>query len=162
MQLLHRYSMVSLSAAVTLLVAACGSDRAAECNQLIDGINKGHALVTNFQGKDAAAAKKLATELDGAIAQLEKIELKDKQLQGFQSRFTQIYQDLSKAFRTTATALVTAKSADSTPAGAEKVKKAKAEVEASGKIAEQAAQKADALATEINSYCLGSSSKKAE
>ncbi|HIK27824.1 MAG: hypothetical protein N3E45_11755 [Oscillatoriaceae bacterium SKW80] len=151
--------MISLSASVTLLVAACGYNKVAECNQLIDGINKGHAIVTNFQGNDAAAANKLADGLDSTLAQLEKIELKDKQLQGFKSRFTEIYRDLSKAFRTTAKALVTAKSADETQAGLEKVKKARSEVEASAKIAEQAAEKADVLAAEINNYCLG---KKAD
>lgn len=159
MQLFQIYSMVLLSASVTLFVAACGSHKVAECNQLIDGINKGHAIVTNFQGNDAAAANKLADGIDNTVAQLEKIELKDKQLQGFQSRFAEIYRDLSKAFRTTAKALITAKSADNTQAGLEKVKKARIEVEASAKLAEQAAQKADALAAEINNYCLG---KKAD
>lgn len=153
MQFLHKSTTVAVSAFVAFLLAGCGNSQVAECNKLIDPINKGHNLVANFQSNDAAAANQLASELDGTIEELEKVELKDEKLKGFQERFTQIYEELSKAFRTTGQALKTASAAPPTPAGGETVRKAKAEVQATGEVAEGAAKKADALAIEINSYC---------
>jgi hypothetical protein len=153
MQLLSKCSTVAVSAFVALAVAGCGNSQVAECNKLIDPINKGHNLITNFQGNDAAAANKLASQLDGVSEELKKVEFKDEKLKGFQGRFTQIYKELSKAFRTTGQALKTASAAPPTPAGGETVRKAKAEVQAAGEVAEGAAKKADALAIEINNYC---------
>ncbi|WP_017720623.1 hypothetical protein [Kamptonema formosum] len=152
-QFLPKTPTVTVSAFVAFLVAGCGNSQVAECNKLIDPINKGHNHVTNFQASDAAAANKLARDLEATIGELQKVELKDEKLKGFQERFTQIYQDLSQAFRTTGQALKTASGAPPTPAGGETVRKAKAEVQAAGKVAESAAKKADALAIEINSYC---------
>ncbi|MBW4683045.1 MAG: hypothetical protein KME19_23615 [Microcoleus vaginatus WJT46-NPBG5] len=157
MHLLCKSSLISVSAAVVVLVAGCGNNKVAECNTLIEAINKGHGLVTNFKGNDAAAANKLAEDLDKITKELETVKLKDDKLKGFQTRFSKIYQDLGTAFRTTGKALGTASAAQPTQAGVQQVQKAKTEVEAAGKAAEQAAQKADVLATEINSYCGGKS-----
>ncbi len=153
MQFLPKYTTVAVSAFVVFLIAGCGNSQVSECNKLIEPINKGHNLVTSFEENDQAGASKLAREIDATIVELQKIELKDEKLKGFQEGFIQIYKELSQTFRTTAKALKEASAAPPTPAGGETVRKAKAEVQAAGKVAESAAKKADGLAIEINSYC---------
>lgn len=140
-----------------LLLAGCGNQKAVECNKLITGINQGHFLVSNFQGKDAPAANKLANELETVIKQLENLELKDKQLKNFQKQFSEIYKNLSAAFRNTAQALRSASAAGTSVGAIEQMQKAKQQVEVAGKIAKESAQKADQLGKEINKYCTGKS-----
>jgi DNA repair ATPase RecN len=142
---------------VALLMAGCSNQKAVECEKLITGINQGHTLVSNFKGKDAPAASKLANELDTVIKQLENLELKDKQLKHFQQQFSEIYKNLSAAFRNTAQALRKASAAGSSLGAIEQLQNAKKQVEAAGKVAEESAQKADQLGKEINKYCTGKS-----
>lgn len=142
---------------VALLMAGCGNQKAQECNKLITGINQGHSLVSNFKGKDAPSASKLAQDLDKVIKQLENLELKDKKLQAFQKQFTNIYTNLSAAFYNTSQALRSASAARTKPGGIEQLQKAKQQVEAAGKVAEESAKRADLLGEEINKYCTGTS-----
>jgi len=140
---------------VALLMAGCGNQKAQECNKLITAINQGHSLVSNFKGKDAPAASKLAQDLDKVIKQLETLELKDKKLQAFQKQFSNIYSNLSAAFYNTSQALRSAAVARTKPGGMEQLQKAKQQVEAAGKVAEESAKRADLLGEEINKYCTG-------
>jgi ABC-type polar amino acid transport system ATPase subunit len=154
----YKSLIVSVSAVIILGLTGCGESKVAQCNKLIDAINQGHTLVTSFEGNDAAAANKLATELEGITQQLNAVSLKDPKLVEYRQRFSGVYQELAKAFRTTGTALKTASDAKPTQDGVERVQKAKEEVKAAGKVAEESAKKADQLAGEINTYCGSSNS----
>lgn len=151
MHLRRHTVMLPVSAAIALLLTNCAESRVSQCNRLIQVINQGHSLVTNFDDQNAAAATQLASSLDGINQQLEAVELADEQLQEYQGRFVQVYRDLSQAFREMAEALNVANNAQ--PNQVDKLQQANAKAESAGKVAQRAAENADKLADEINNYC---------
>lgn len=105
-------STIKLSgvAAIALLFTSCGESKVSQCNKVIKVANQA-ALLGQQYGKDPKAAKgsqgltELATKIDQVGTEMKGLEIKDEKLQGYQTRFLKLYQDISKNLNDTATAI---------------------------------------------------------
>jgi DNA repair ATPase RecN len=93
----------SAIAIVGLVAAACGESKVAQCNRLIDVANTAVADVQNVttaaDPSDPEALNAIADTAESAVASMQELEFSDEQLQAYQQRFVQMYQDTSTASR---------------------------------------------------------------
>ncbi|MDZ8188817.1 MAG: hypothetical protein RMX96_28690 [Nostoc sp. ChiSLP02] len=146
MQRVFKQSFIlSVTAAIALLFASCGESKVAQCNKIINVANKASTLGQEF-GKNPNPAKgsKALTELAGKIEpfsqEMKALEIKDEKLQGFQTRFLALYQDITKELNSAAASI----DKKNLPAA----KKSLASLQKSG-------QEENAIVKEINTYCSG-------
>ncbi|HLO89098.1 MAG TPA: hypothetical protein VK203_29390 [Nostocaceae cyanobacterium] len=138
--------ILSSTAAIALLFAGCGESKVAQCNKITKVANQA-AQVSQQEGKnaqtkkDSASFKKFASKIDEITTELKAIEVKDEKLQGFQTRFVTVYQDLSQGLKDTAVAI--------------DKKNAKAINSILTKM-QKTSNDETSLVKEINSYCTGS------
>lgn len=101
------WTTVTVSAiAVTVSLGLLSCDgKIAQCNRLIEVINKEQGPLKKATGNDPAALKKLADTLDNVAKKVEAVELKDEKLLSFRNEYSQMAKDLGKASRDTATAV---------------------------------------------------------
>jgi hypothetical protein len=92
------------------MFTGCGESKVAQCNKVIKVANQAAVLGQQF-GKDPKSAKgskgltELATKIDAIGTEMQGLEIKDEQLQGFRGRFQKLYQDISKGLNDAAGAI---------------------------------------------------------
>ncbi len=141
---------VSLS--IALLVSSC-EDQVTQCQRLIQVVNAGNSLIDQNKGEQVITSLQLSRDLEVITKSLEELNLTDPNLKEFQSNFARIFENLSQAIAKASQALGVAKSAEASPAGREKLQKARTEIDTSLTSAESAGKKSDALAADLNKYC---------
>lgn len=135
-------SWTTAFACAALLTAASGCDsKIAQCNRLIDVINKEQAPLKKETGSDPEALKKLASTLDDVSAKVKAVQIEDAQLVQYRDDYAKMATDLAGASRETAEAL---EGSDS----------AKAQ-EAAKKMSSFGPRESE-LVNNINNYCTGS------
>ena len=86
-------------AAIALLSFACSDNQAAQCNRLTEVANKTvgevQAIVSGNEQPDGEALRQVATSFDTGRTEMEALVLADEQLQGYQTRFIQLYEEVS-------------------------------------------------------------------
>lgn len=108
--MLRRTATLSLTAAIAFMFTGCGESKVAQCNKVIKVANQAAVLGQQF-GKDPKSAKgskgltELATKIDAIGTEMQGLEIKDEQLQGFRGRFQKLYQDISKGLNDAAGAI---------------------------------------------------------
>lgn len=111
-------TVLSVASILGLLVTACGTSKVAQCNKLIGIANKATTEIqttnqTNSRDQaaqpdtKAAQLDKIADSLDQYAQEMQAVELLDEKLQGFRTRFVQLYQQTSKGSRDVSTAVKT-------------------------------------------------------
>ena len=86
-----------------LLVSGCCGNKIAECNKVIDSINKNGQVITkaldkfSSSKKTKADADTLAKALDGVADEIKAIELKDETLKSSTKEYHDMLDKLSKA-----------------------------------------------------------------
>lgn len=143
--------------AIAIALTGCGESKVAQCNKLIEVVNKGRTISQSVEGTDAETMKKLSSDLATLSQEIQAVEVADESLQGFQSRFVKIYQDLGQASASVATALEQLGTIEPNQQGLEAAQKLQADVENASKLGDQAAKDEEALVTEVNTYCSGES-----
>ncbi|QSJ17530.1 hypothetical protein JYQ62_01195 [Nostoc sp. UHCC 0702] len=103
-------AILSATAAIALLFAACGESKVTQCNKIIKVANQaatiGQEISTNSQSqKGSKSLTEAAGKIDKIANDMKAVEVKDEKLQGFQGGFLKLYQDTSKSLRDTAGAL---------------------------------------------------------
>ncbi|GAX35727.1 hypothetical protein NIES3585_17450 [Nodularia sp. NIES-3585] len=141
---------VSLS--IALLVSSC-EDQVTQCQRLIQVVNAGNSLIDQNKGEQVITSLQLSRDLQVITQSLEKLNLTDPNLKEFQNDFARIFENLSQAIAKASLALGVAKSAEASPAGREKLQKARTEIDTSLTSAESAGKKSDELAEDLNKYC---------
>ena len=133
---------LSLTAVLSLLSVSCGDTKAQECNKIIQVANKvvseATELTSGGQLSNPQMVLQTADAMEQASQEMEAIELKDEQLQNYQTGFVSMYRDTSQATREFVTA-----SEKNDLQGAQK---------ASTKLQEATASEGK-LVTDINTYC---------
>ena len=145
--------MASVSLSIALLISSC-EDQVSQCQRLIQVVNAGNSLIDKNKGKQVITSLQLSRDLEVITKSLEELNLTDPNLKEFQSNFASIFQNLSQAIAKASLALATAKNAEASPAGREKLQKARTEIDTSlTSAAESAGKKSDALVEDLNKYC---------
>lgn len=146
------YPILSLSALVAVLLASCAPSTTTQCRRLSTAINKGSQLVNSFDA-DPEAGEAKADALDTVSEELQAVKLTDETLIGFQSRFINIYDRFSQAFRDTSGLLEQISDLQPNPEGLQKMKAARIKVDKAIDEVEATAEDANALVNEIHNYC---------
>lgn len=96
-------AILTVTAAVSLLVASCGSNKIADCNRIIEISNKDfHKSDSVGKKNEKFDSKKLLEQADQAAQKakaMEVLELRDGNLKDYKTRFVKAYKDESKALR---------------------------------------------------------------
>ncbi|WP_371819455.1 hypothetical protein [Tolypothrix sp. PCC 7910] len=104
-------TILSATAAIALLFTGCGESKVAQCNKIVKVANQAVTIGQDF-GKNANNAKtgskalnEVAGKIDTITTEMKALEIKDEKLQGFQQRFTTLYQSTSQGLKDEAKAL---------------------------------------------------------
>jgi hypothetical protein len=155
MLVLGKYSFIApVSLSLALLVTGCSESKVAQCQRLIQAVNQGTSLIDTNKGKQVNTSLQLSKDLQTVTKTLGELKLTDPKLQEFQSSFVKVFTNLSQAIAKAANALGTAKTAEASPAGREKIQKARVEIDSAlTSAAKTAGKDSDALEAQLNKYC---------
>lgn len=84
---------------LALVISACGDNKVVQCNQLIERVNQTEltlSSITQSSPPDINALKDIATATEQAFIELETVELSNRNLKTFRSRFSNFYGDISQ------------------------------------------------------------------
>ncbi|MBD2593419.1 hypothetical protein BCD64_07700 [Nostoc sp. MBR 210] len=154
MSVWRKYSFItSVSLSLALLVAGC-ENKTSQCQRLIQVVNEGNALIDQNKGKQAITSLQLSKDLEAINTSLEELKLADPKLKEYQSRFQKVFDNLSNGIAKAAKALAAAKTAEASPTGREKIKKARTDIDtALSAVAKTAGKESDTLMNDLNKYC---------
>lgn len=145
--------MAPVSLSIALLLSSC-EDKITQCQRLIQVVNAGNSLIEENKGEQVVTSWQLSQDLQVITKSLKELNLSDPKLRQFQSSFAKSFENLSQAIGKASQALGAAKSAETSPAGREKLQQARTEIETSlSSAAETAGKQSDALAKDLNKYC---------
>lgn len=155
MQLFFRQQAIIAGAiAISYLIASCGPSRILQCNQLITVINKGNTLIDAKKDRyDVASHNQLAQELHATANELEIVEVEDKNLQEYQSRFVRGFRELSQSFMEMGKALEAGEKVETSIVGRKKLQEAKVQLTKAGEIAYKTAEREDLSLEDLQNYC---------
>lgn len=146
--------IVPVSLSITLLVTSCNEDKASQCRRLIQVINAGNSLIEQNKGQQVVTSVQLSKDLEVITTSIKELNVSDPKLKEFQNRFAKVFNNLSQAIAKAARALGSAKAAEASPSGREKLQKARTEIDTSlTAAAKSAGKESDALVRQINKYC---------
>lgn len=137
----HSWQQKLVLLLLALLISACGDNKVAQCNQLIERINQTESTlssITQSSPPDINALQDIATATEQAFTDLETVELSNRGLRTFQGRFSSFYSDISQNANTIV------------QAHADQNMK---EAEAAYNSLEQTFQTQESLVEEINAFC---------
>ncbi|MGQ4648248.1 hypothetical protein [Lyngbya aestuarii] len=138
------FFLLKVTVALSLLSAGCGESKISQCNKIIQVANKAvseaKSVTKGGQTSDPQAMLQAAEAMDKASQQMTTIEVRDEKLQDYQTGFTNMYRDTSKATRD----FVEAFRREDRPAA-----------EAALSNLQQATNPERQLVEEINTYCSG-------
>lgn len=97
------FVLLPLTAALSLITVSCSESKVAQCNKLIkvtnEVVSQTKAVTNGNQAINLKATLKAADAMEKASQEMQAIQVSDKQLQDYQSRFTNMYRDTSQATR---------------------------------------------------------------
>lgn len=152
----RKYAVIApMTLSMALLLTGCMEDKASQCHRLIQVVNGGNALMDQNKGEQVITSWQLSKDLQAITKSLEELNLKDQQLQEFQSGFIKVFQNLSQAIAKASQALGTAKTAEASASGQAKLQSARKEIDTVlTKAAQTAGKESDALVKQLNQYCI--------
>lgn len=166
MQLLSR---ALVAGGLALGLSACGEAKVAQCNRLIETLNKSQAIGQEYakantsQNPSAEVMETLATQMKGLAAEVGQVKLSDTQLQQYQGQFAQVYSDLARASERLAAAqkrvadLDRRQRSEGGAANSEAIFKESKQIEQdisdATKVTDGVAQQEQQLVQDVNAYC---------
>lgn len=171
-------AIVLVGVTLASLLASCGESKVAQCNKLVDQVNKLEPLGKQFEqeattleksfnkakslkevtataGQAATTIDKFATNVDANLKELKVIELEDEKLKGFQGSYVKVVEDLNQGIRDMGQALGTMSTLTEKPEDLKKLTKISSEIEVSTKKLDTAEKESSKVISELNSYCSG-------
>ncbi len=150
----RKQAFIATVIAASFGLVGCGPSPIEQCNKLIATINKGSTLVNAQKERyDAASHQNLALELSLVAKQLDNLELEDKNLQQYQSRFVGLFRELSQAFTEMGFALEAGHRVETNREGRRQLEEAKTQLTRAGQKANQTVEAEDTLIRELQNYC---------
>lgn len=154
MLVLPKYIVIApVSLSIALLVTGCSESKVSQCQRLVKVVNEGTSLIDTNKGKQVTTSLQLSKDLQTVNKSIEELKIADPKLQEFKSSFVKVFDNLSQAIAIAAKALGTAKTAEASPAGREKIQSARTEIDSALAAAKTTGQQSDALSNQLNKYC---------
>jgi hypothetical protein len=158
MSVSYKYIVIApVSLSVALLLTSCSETKVSQCQRLIRVVNEGNSLIDKNKGQQVTTSLQLSKDLEVVTTSIKELNLNDPKLKEFQNRFVKVFNTLSQAIAKAAKALSTAKAAEDSPSGREKLQNARTEIDtALTTAAKNTGKESDVLLKEINQYCVKS------
>lgn len=154
MSVLRKYTViVPVSLCIAFLVTACNDSKAAQCQRLIEVLNKGTNLIEKNKGQQVITSMQLAKDLEAVTKDLKQLNLKDPELQDYQNRFVKMFENFSQSFAKAGKALSAAKTAQASSEGRLTVEKTRGDIDTALTSAANVAKQSDITASKLNKYC---------
>ncbi|OUL31533.1 hypothetical protein BV372_20215 [Nostoc sp. T09] len=155
MFVLRKYNViVPVSLSIALLMTGCNENKASQCQRLIQAVNEGNSLIDKNKGQQVITSLQLSKDLEAVTKSIEDLNLQDPKLKQYQSRFAKVFKNLSQAIAKAGKALSSAKTAEASESGQEKLQKARTEIDtALTAVGKTAGKDSDKLVGELNKYC---------
>ncbi len=155
MFVLHKFTAIApVSLTITLLMTGCSETKVSQCQRLIQVVNQGTSLIDTNKGKQVTTSLQLSKDLENVTKSLGELKLGDPKLKESQTAFVKVFTNLSEAIAKAANALNTAKTAEASPAGREKIQQARTEIDSAlTSAAKTAGKESDSLGVQLNKYC---------
>ncbi|BAY12417.1 hypothetical protein [Calothrix sp. NIES-2098] len=155
MFVLRKYNVIfPVSLSIALLLTGCFENKASQCQRLIQAVNDANSLIDKNKGQQVITSLQLSKDLEAVTKSIEELKLEDPKLKEYQTRYAKVFRNLSQAIAKAAKALGSAKTAEASEAGREKLQKARTEIDTALTAAAKTAGKdSDKLVGEVNKYC---------
>ncbi|EKQ66608.1 hypothetical protein OsccyDRAFT_4395 [Leptolyngbyaceae cyanobacterium JSC-12] len=165
--------------AIAGITAGCVPSKAAQCNKLLEKVNKIRPVAEQFQqeGKNFEAAAKaagakndlqgfktsaagsarafnqLAEKMDDIIQEIQAVDLKDETLAQLKDRYVQNATAVNALFKETTTALTTISQIENSPTGLKQLDQAGRSLTATAGKMNSRVQEENQLVSDFNNYC---------
>jgi chromosome segregation ATPase len=149
-----RKFIVMVPVSLTLLMTSCSDSKVVQCQRLIKQVDDGIQLIEKDKGSQVITSGKLAKELEDVTQKVRELNIKDPKLKDYQNNFVKVFENLSQNIGKASKALASAKTAQASVEGRNKIQKAKEEIEASLQKASDIAKQSDSAASELKKYCI--------
>jgi hypothetical protein len=167
---------LTAAAFVGMTLTACGPTKVAQCNSLSSQINKASGLGKKFEAvgkkmspqngnvksiedfrrvskEGSEEVKKLVGELDGFVAGVKGVEVKDEKLVGYRDRAVTIYSNASKSLTEIANILGKFTKVEANEAGKKLIESSLQDLQKASVALETIDKDEKAVASEFNTYC---------
>jgi transposase len=148
--------IIPVGLSIALLLSGCDNSKVAQCDRLMKAVSEGNTLIDKNKGQQVTTSLKLATDLEAVTKSLKQMNLQDPQLKKFQDKFVKVFNTLSQQITKAGKALGSAKIAQASQSGREKIQKARADIDTALTSAATTAKQSDALEAEVKKYCSAS------
>ncbi|MEB3294899.1 MAG: hypothetical protein VKJ24_17215 [Synechococcales bacterium] len=170
------FSLVFVGMSLSVGLLACGPTKVAQCNAMIDELNKGEALAKKFETAESRMKKKaqnikgiedfrnmakdlsqefstLTAEINQYITTVKAVELKDEKLVGYREQAVSTYSDMSAAFQGMADGFKKLQSLEATPEGQRMLEQTSRVMDQISEGMTSVEAEEDKIVKEINTYC---------
>ncbi|MEA5597098.1 hypothetical protein [Rivularia sp. UHCC 0363] len=138
---------------MALLITGCNESKQAQCQRLIKVVNEGTSLIEKNKGSQVTLSLGLAKDLEDVTKKMDRQNFQDLKIEDFKNQSVKHFETFSKNIKSAAVALGSAKTAEVSLAGREKVRKAQKDIETHLNQVSDTAKKSDTLASDLNKYC---------
>ncbi len=148
------YTVIApISLSIAMLVSGCDNSKVAQCDRLLKAVDEGSALIEKNKGQQVTTSLKLAKDLEDVTKSIQQMNLPDPELKKFQDRFVKVFETLSQQITKAGKALGSAKIAQASASGREKIQKARNDIDTALTTAKTTGKQSDALEAEVKKYC---------
>jgi hypothetical protein len=145
--------IIPVSLSIALLLSGCDNSKVAQCDRLMKAVSGGNALIEKNKGQQVTTSLKLAKDLEAVTKSLKQMNLPDPELKKYQDKFVKVFDTLGKQITKAGKALGSAKTAQASQSGREKIQKARTDIDTALTSAATTAKQSDALEAEVKKYC---------
>lgn len=148
--------IIPVGLSIALLLSGCNNSKVAQCDRLIKAVSEGNALIDKNKGQQVTTSLKLAKDLEAVTKSLKEMNLPDPELKKYQDKFVKVFDTLSQQITKAGKALGSAKIAQASESGRQRIQKARTDIDTALTGAATTAKQSDALETELKKYCSAS------
>jgi len=172
----RRCGLVSVGAAIALLIASCGESKVSQCNRLAEVVNKAQGFMPEFESsiqafstsaaqvrslddiKAAAdqyvsAVNNVVSDLDSLSTELQETELTDEQLIAYRDRYIEMVEGFSDALTEASSAMSIVQEVQAEADLPAKIEQSQQQtVQAVERIRELSVEESSII-NEVNTYC---------
>jgi hypothetical protein len=149
----HKYIIIPVSLSMAFLLASCNETKVSQCERLIKEVKVGTTLLEKNKGAQVTTSLQLAKDLEGVTKKVRDLNLGDEKRKEYQNRIVKVYGALSQNIGKAGRALGSAKTAQASTVGREKIQKARDNINSALQTAANAAKEFDDSVSGLNDYC---------
>ena len=172
----RRFGLVSVGAAIALLISSCGESKVSQCNRLAEVVNKAQGFMPAFESdiqtfstnaaqvkslediKSAAdqyveAVQKVITNLDELSVELQDTDLSDEELISYRDRYTEMVEGFSSALTQASDAMSIVQDVQAEADLPAKIEESQQQTVQAVQLIQDLSVQESSIINEVNTYC---------